>query len=154
LNCSTTYYFRVKGVSSGGTVYGSQNSFSTLACGTVTTVTETTSNNNSASGAQVVTANPASVTGSISSSSDTDYYRLSLGAGKTLTATLAMPATANFDLRLYASNGSTQLASSASTTAGVAEKITYTNSTAAAVNVYVRVLRSSGTGSYTLGLSQ
>ncbi len=154
LVCSSTYYFRAKGVSSGGTVYGSQNSFSTLACGSVTAVTETTSNNNSASGAQVVTVNPASVTGSISSSSDTDYYRLSLGAGKTLTATLAMPATANFDLRLYASNGSTQLTSSASTTAGAAEKITYTNTAAAAVNVYVRVLRSSGTGSYTLVLAQ
>ena len=154
LTCSTTYYFRVKGVSSGGTVYGSQNSFSTLACGSVTTVTETTSNNNSSGGAQVVSANPASINGSISSNNDTDYYRLSLGAGKTLTATLAMPATANFDLRLYASNGSTQLASSASTTAGAAERITYTNTAAAAVNVYVRVLRSSGTGAYTLGLSQ
>jgi hypothetical protein len=65
-----------------------------------------------------------------------------------------MPATANFDLRLYASNGSTQLGSSASTKAGAAERLTYTNTTAAAVNVYVRVLRSSGTGSYTLGLAQ
>jgi hypothetical protein len=154
LACSTTYYFRAKGVSSGGTVYGNESSFSTLACGTVTAVSETTSNNNSAGGAQVVTVNPASVSGSISSNSDTDYYRLSLGAGKTLTATLTMPATANFDLRLYASNGTTQLASSASTTAGTAERITYTNTAATAANVYVRVLRSSGTGNYTLGLSQ
>ena len=65
-----------------------------------------------------------------------------------------MPATANFDMRLYASNGTTQLASSASTTAGAAERITYTNTAAAAVNVYVRVLRTSSTGNYTLGLSQ
>ena len=154
LACSTTYYFRAKGVSSGGTVYGNESSFGTLACGTVTAVSETTSNNNSAGGAQVVTVNPASVSGRISSNSDTDYYRLSLGAGKTLTATLAMPATANFDLRLYASNGTTQLASSASTTAGTAERITYTNTAATAANVYVRVLRTSSTGSYTLGLSQ
>ncbi len=154
LACSTTYYFRAKGVSSGGTVYGNGSSFSTLACGTVTAVSETTSNNNSAGGAQVVSANPASVSGRISSNSDTDYYRLSLGAGKTLTATLSMPATANFDMRLYASNGTTQLASSASTTAGAAERITYTNTAAAAVNVYVRVLRTSSTGNYTLGLSQ
>jgi hypothetical protein len=154
LACSTTYYFRAKGVSSGGTVYGNESSFSTLACGTVSPVAETTSNNNSASGAQLVSPNPASVTGSISSSSDTDYYVLSLGAGKTLTATLSMPATANFDLRLYASNGTTQLASSASTTAGAAERIAYTNTAATATNVYVRVLRTSSTGSYTLGLSQ
>jgi hypothetical protein len=52
------------------------------------------------------------------------------------------------------SNGTTQLASSASTTAGTAERITYTNTAAAAVNVYVRVLRASSTGNYTLGLSQ
>jgi hypothetical protein len=154
LACSSTYYFRAKGVSSGGTVYGNESSFSTLACGTVSPVTETTSNNNSASGAQLISLNPASVSGSISSSSDTDYYVLSLGAGKTLTATLSMPAAANFDLRLYASNGTTQLASSASTTAGAAERITYTNTAATAANVYVRVLRTSGTGSYTLGLSQ
>ena len=154
LACSTTYYFRAKGVSSGGTVYGNESSFSTLACGTVSPVTETTSNNNSASGAQLISLNPASVTGSISSSTDTDYYVLSLGAGKTLTATLSMPATANFDLRLYASNGTTQLGSSASTTAGASETITYTNTAAAAANVYVRVLRTSSTGAYTLGLSQ
>lgn len=154
LACSTTYYFRAKGVSSGGTVYGNESSFSTLACGTVSPVTETTSNNNSASAAQVISLNPASVSGSISSNSDTDYYRLSLGAGKTLTATLSMPATANFDLRLYASNGTTQLGSSASTTAGASETITYTNTASAAANVYVRVLRTSSTGAYTLGLSQ
>ena len=65
-----------------------------------------------------------------------------------------MPAAANFDLRLYASNGTTQLASSASTTAGAAERITYTNTAATAANVHVLVLRTSGTGSYTLGLSQ
>jgi ABC-type dipeptide/oligopeptide/nickel transport system ATPase component len=67
LVCNTRYYFRAKGVSSGGTVYGNESSFSTLACGTVSPVPETTSNNNSAGGAQVVSANPASVSGRISS---------------------------------------------------------------------------------------
>lgn len=156
LTCNTTYYFRAKGVSSGGTVYGNESSFSTLpTCGTTTTVSETTSNNNSTSGAQVVSPNPASVTGSISSNSDTDYYRLSLGAGKTLTATLTMPTKANFDLELYASNGtSTTLLASSKLATGTAEKIAYRNATAAAVDVFVRVLRISSTGNYTLGLSQ
>ena len=64
-----------------------------------------------------------------------------------------MPSKANFDLELYASNGTTRLTSSKAAT-GIAEKITYANSPTAAVDVYVRVLRISGTGNYTLSLSQ
>ena len=153
LSCGTTYSFRAKGVSTGGTVYGNASSFNTLACGSVTNVTETTSNNNSASGAQVISANPVSISGSISSNNDTDYYRLSLGAGKTLTAALSMASNVNFNLYLYSSNGSSLLASSSLGT-GVTEQLSYTNTASVAVTVYLRVLRSSGTGNYTLTASQ
>ena len=153
LACSSTYYFRAKGVSSGGTVYGNESSFSTLACGTVSPVTETTSNNNSASGAQVITANPVSVSGRISSRTDTDYYRLTVGAGKTLTASLTMASNVDFDLYLYSSNGSTQITRSILGT-GVTDQLSYTNTGSAAVTVYLRVTRYSGTGNYTLLASQ
>jgi serine protease len=153
LACSSTYYFRAKGVSSGGTVYGNERSFSTLTCGTVSPVTETTSNNNSASGAQVITANPVSINGSISSSTDTDYYRLTVGAGKTLTASLTMASNVDFDLYLYNSTGSTQITRSILGT-GLTDQLSYTNTGSAAVTVYLRVTRYSRTGNYTLSASQ
>jgi serine protease len=116
------------------------------------TVAEVESNNTRAS-AQVVTLNPATVNGSISSTSDTDYYRVSLGAGKTLTATLTPPATRDYDLYLYNSSG-TQIATSLRGT-GLVDTITYGNGGGSAITLYVRVrYYSGGTGSYTLGLSQ
>lgn len=153
LACSSTYYFRAKGVSSGGTVYGNESSFSTLACGSVTAVTETTSSNNSATSAQVISANPVSINGSISSSTDTDYYRLTVGAGKTLTASLTMASNVDFDLYLYNSTGSTQITRSILGT-GLTDQLSYTNTGSAAVTVYLRVTRYTGTGNYTLSASQ
>jgi serine protease len=97
----------------------------------------------------VISAGSVSISGSISSNNDTDYYRLTLGAGKTLTAALSMASNVNFNLYLYRSNGSSLLASSSQGT-GVTERISYTNTGTTAATVYLRVLRSSGTGSYTL----
>jgi len=119
----------------------------------VSPVTETTSNNNSASGAQVITANPVSINGSISSSTDTDYYRLTVGAGKTLTASLGMASNVDFDLYLYNSTGSTQITRSILGT-GLTDQLSYTNTGSAAVTVYLRVTRYSRTGNYTLSASQ
>jgi serine protease len=116
------------------------------------TVTEVESNN-TLSTAQAVTANPATVNGSLSSSTDTDYFRVSLAAGKTLTATLTPPSSADYDLYLYNSSG-TQLARSILGTGSV-DTVTYKNTGTSAVTLYTRVrYYSGGSGSYTLRLSQ
>lgn len=112
--------------------------------------------NNTLSSAQAVTLNPATVAGTIGTSSDTDYFKLTVGAGKTLTSTLTPNASSDYDLYLYNSSGS-QLASSIKGT-GQVDTITRTNTGASAVTWYVRVRYYSGTtgagGTYTLGLSQ
>ena len=120
-------------------------------------VTETTANNNTRNSAQLITPNPALVNGSLSASSDTDYYRVTLGAGKTLTATLTPNATSDYDLRLYNASGSVIARSEQGT--GLVDTATFTNTGAAAITVYARVLYFSGgtgatNGKYTLGLSQ
>ena len=120
--------------------------------GTPTPVAEVESNNTLAT-AQVVTPNPAQVNGSLSSSSDTDYFRVALAAGKTLTATLTPPSSRDYDLYLYNSSGSTLASSTLGT--GAVDTATYKNTGSASLNVYVRVrYYSGGSGSYTLGLSQ
>jgi len=120
--------------------------------GGTTTVSEVESNNTLAT-AQVITANPVTVNGSMASSSDTDYYKITLGAGKTLTATLTPPAAADYDLYLYNSAG-TQVASSILGTGSV-DSASYKNTGSAAVTIYARArYYSGGAGTYTLGLSQ
>ena len=119
------------------------------------TVNEVESNNSRTS-AQVITLNPVTVNGTIGSTSDTDYFRLSVGAGKTLTSKLTPNTTSDYDLYLYSSTGS-QLASSLNGT-GLVDTITRTN-TGAATTWYVRVRYYSGgtgatSGKYTLDLSQ
>ncbi|MFG6449347.1 S8 family peptidase [Roseateles sp. BYS180W] len=114
-----------------------------------TTITELEPNNSRAA-AQVVSA-PGTVSGSLSSTTDTDYYRISLPAGRTLSATLSQAATLDYDLVLYNASG-TQLATSQNP-AGQSDKISYVNSGSSSLTLFVRVLRySGGAGSYSLGL--
>ncbi len=120
--------------------------------GGTTTVAEVESNNTLAT-AQAISANPVTVNGSMASSSDTDYYKVTLGAGKTITATLKPPSSADYDLYLYNSAG-TQIASSVLGT-GATDTATYKNTGASAITVYARArYYSGGAGAYTLGLSQ
>jgi serine protease len=120
--------------------------------GTDSPVAEVESNN-SRSTAQLVSPNPALVSGRIASSTDTDYYRVSLAAGKTLTSTLTPPATADYDLYIYNSAG-TQIASSTNGT-GAVDAASVRNSGSSAATVYIRVrYYSGGSGNYTLRLAQ
>ena len=121
------------------------------------TVAETTSSNNTRATAQPITPNPATVNGTISASSDTDYYAVTLGAGKTLTATLTPNASSDYDLYIYNASGSIIARSERGT--GLVDTATALNNGTAAVTVYARVLYYSGgtgatNGKYTLGLSQ
>jgi PKD repeat protein len=114
-------------------------------------------NNNSRGRAQLVSPNPALVSGSMANTSDLDWYRVSLGAGRTLTATLAPNTTSNYNLALYDAVGN--LVASSSNGTGLVDTARATNTGSTAVTVYARVNRlSGGTGStsgrYTLGLQQ
>jgi serine protease len=117
------------------------------------TIAEAASNDTRAT-AQVI-ASAGTVNGTVSSSSDTDYFRISLPAGKRLTATLTPNASADYDVYLYNSSG--RLITSSTNDVGVVDSASTTNSGSSAATIYVRVRYYSGTtgssGKYSLGLS-
>ena len=109
--------------------------------------------NNSGSSAQLVREG-YTVTGSISSSSDGDYYRVNINPGSTLGVRLTPVSTANYDVYVYSSAG-TQLASSTLGTGQVDSTSVRNNGTTVAT-YYVRVRYVSGTtgsgGTYSLAI--
>ena len=111
--------------------------------------------NNSIGTAQV-TAMPITINGTVASSSDTDYFKVSVGAGKRFTATLTPNSTSDYDLYIYNASG-TQVASSIKGT-GQIDSTSVTNTGGVAATYYVRVrFYSGGTGStagkYTLSMN-
>jgi serine protease len=124
---------------------------------TVTVVAEV-ERNNSLNRAQVITGSNVQVNGSLASTSDTDYFRVSIAPGATLTATLTSgsPTTGNADVAIYSTNGSLLAASSSGL--GQVDSASLRNGNTTAYTAYVRVLRGSGSTatsfSYTLQLAQ
>jgi serine protease len=112
-------------------------------------VNETESNNTL--GAANVIAAAATVSGTIASSSDTDYFKLVLPAGKTLASTLTMASSSN-DFDLYVKNSSGTTLAKSEKAAGQVDSTSYANGGSGSVTVYAQVLRYSGTGAYTLKL--
>ncbi|MBN8489238.1 MAG: S8 family serine peptidase [Burkholderiales bacterium] len=113
-------------------------------------------NNNTRAKAQTISPDPARVLGTVSSSSDTDYFKISVAAGATVVGSLTPNANSDYDLYLYNANG-TQLASSTQGT-GAVDTITRTN-TGAATTWYLRVRYYSGgtgatNGQYTLTIDR
>jgi serine protease len=122
---------------------------------TGTTMSETESNNTISTANSVATSG-TTVNGTMSSSTDTDYFLVSVPAGKTLSATLTPNSTSDYDLYIYNSAG-TQITSSTNGTGSVDAASVINNGTTAA-NAYVRVVYYSGgtgstSGKYTLKLS-
>jgi serine protease len=119
------------------------------------TVAETESNNTRAT-AQVIGVDNTTVAGAIGSSSDTDYFRVSLPAGRTLVSTLTPNPSSDYDLFVYNSNGSLICSSERGT--GLVDACSVTNTGSGAIVRYVRVLRWSGgtgatNGQYTVNLN-
>ncbi|HEX5684436.1 MAG TPA: S8 family peptidase [Ideonella sp.] len=112
--------------------------------------------NNSMSTAQTISVNPANVIGTMGSSSDTDYFKVTVGAGKTLGVTLAPNGSSDYDLYMYNSSGS--LLNSSEKGTGQVDSFSRTNTGSSSVTWYVRVYYYSGntgsSGTYTLGLNQ
>jgi serine protease len=101
--------------------------------------------NNSRAAAQFVGTDNTTVNGTMSASSDNDYYRVTVPAGRTLVATLAPNASSDYDLYVYNSSG-TLLASSINGV-GAVDAVSVPNSSTATATRYVRVrFYSGGTG--------
>ncbi len=116
-------------------------------------MTETESNG-SMSSADIISGTPTTVTAYMGSSSDKDYFRLTLPAGKTVVVDMAVPSGKDYDIKLYNSSG-TQLAYGYNGT-GQDEHVTYTNSGSSSKYVYIKVYSYSGYSSstpYTLDVS-
>lgn len=108
--------------------------------------------NNTPATAQSV-ARPVTIDGTLASNTDTDYFKVTLANGQSLSATLTPNSGSDYDLYLY--KGSTQVASSTKDT-GLADSASATN-TGAAATYYIRVVyyggRTGTSGTYKLGLN-
>ncbi len=120
----------------------------TLNCGAC--LSETESNNTTTLANSISTSGSAYV-GYLSSSTDVDYFKLILGAGKTVMVDMIVPAGKNYNVTLY--NG-TKVLVSGTQGAGLAEHVTYKNTSTKSITVHIKVFGVSGaysaTASYTL----
>jgi serine protease len=112
--------------------------------------------NNSRSASQLVSTDNTTVNGTMSSSTDNDYYRVSLPAGRTLVSTLVPNASSDYDLYVYNSNG--VLIGSSENGTGATDAVSVTNSGTGTLTRYIRVRYWSGgtgatNGRYTLNLN-
>jgi serine protease len=112
--------------------------------------------NNSRATSQLVSTDNTTINGTMSSSSDTDYYRMTLAAGGTLVATLTPNASSDYDLFVYNSNGTLIGRSERGT--GLVDTVTVTNTGTSTFTRYVRVVYWSGgtgatNGKYTLNMN-
>jgi serine protease len=119
------------------------------------TVSEVESNN-TISTANSVTTTGTTVNGTMSSTTDTDYFVVQVPAGKTLTATMTPNATSDYDVYIYNSAGT--LLSYSENGAGSVDAASSTNTGSTTSARYVRVVYYSGgtgstSGKYTLKLS-
>ncbi len=122
---------------------------------TPVSMSETESNNTIAT-ANPITQSCTTASANMGSSTDADYFAITVPAGKTLTATMTPNASSDYDLKLYDSAG-TQLASSVNGT-GQADSVTRANSGSTAVTWYAKVYYYGGgtgstSGTYTLKAS-
>jgi serine protease len=116
---------------------------------TATSVLEMESNNTLET-AQLITPASAAVSGVISATSDVDYYKIALGAGKSLKLSVA-PTLTTRDFDLYLLNSSGRLLRSSERSSGQTDRIVYTNTGSSTVNLYAKVAYyGGGTGAYTL----
>ncbi|NQD35950.1 hypothetical protein HPT27_02875 [Permianibacter sp. IMCC34836] len=115
-----------------------------------------TESNNSFSTANSVATSGTVVAGNMASSSDGDYFKVTLPAGKTLTATLTPNASSDYDLYVY--NSSQKQVASSTNGTGQVDTASSKNTATSSKTYYVRVKYYSGgtgasNGTYTLKLS-
>ncbi|MEV0992775.1 pre-peptidase C-terminal domain-containing protein [Streptomyces sp. NPDC049949] len=98
---------------------------------------------------------PASISGTMASTTDRDYFRVSLAANERLTVQCAVPDAYDADLYLLDSNGST-LTRSVNNGLGADESLTFTRTAAGSATYYLELeaYRGSGTPAYTCTLTK
>lgn len=115
------------------------------------TLNETESNGTIAT-ANVVT-NQTTISGTMGTSTDKDYFKVTLAAQKTLRVDMVCPAAFDYDIYLVNAGGATLTSSESAT---CTESMSYKNTGSAAQTVYIKVASYSGSSStqrYTLTLS-
>jgi serine protease len=122
---------------------------------TGSTMNETESNNTMGT-ANTVSTSGTTVNATMGSSTDSDYFKVTLPAGKTLAATMTPNSTSDYDLYIYNSAG-TLITRSENGTGSVDSTSVINNGTTSAT-VYARVMYYSGgtgstSGKYTLKLT-
>lgn len=119
------------------------------------TVINETESNNTLGTANLVSTSGTTVNATLSSSTDTDYFRVDLPAGKTLSATMTPNSTSDYDLYIYNSAGT--LLSRSENGAGSVDSASSANTGTSTASRYVRVVYYSGSvgsaGTYNVKLS-
>lgn len=147
-----TYHVRVKAYSafSGVSLKGSYSTGG----GGGGNVAEIESNNTTGT-AQLISVSGTTIDGTMASSSDVDYYKLTLPAGATLNVVLTPNSSSDYDLYVYNSNV-TQIGKSENGS-GQVDSVSVKNTGSSAFTRYIKVTRYSGTtgssGTYTLKAS-
>lgn len=106
-----------------------------------TVISETESNNTTAT-ANAIAASNTTVNGTMSASTDVDYFSVSIPAGKTLTVKLTPNSTSDYDLELYSSTGTKLTSSTAGT--GAVDTVTNANTGTTSKTVYAKVIYYAG----------
>ncbi|MGO4377902.1 pre-peptidase C-terminal domain-containing protein [Pseudoduganella sp. RAF19] len=119
------------------------------------TMSETESNNTIATANLISTAN-TTVNATMSASTDVDYFKVTLPAGKTLTVAMTPNSSSDYDLELYNSAG-TKLSSSVNGK-GAVDTVSKANTGSSSMDLYAKVIYYSGgtgatSGKYTLNAS-
>ena len=117
--------------------------------------TETESNNTTGT-ANLVSTSGTTMNGNIGSTTDTDYFRVDLPAGKTLSSVLTPNSSSDYDLYVYNSAGT--LLGKSENGAGSVDSYNTTNTGTTTSTRYVRVVYYSGgtgstSGKYTLKMT-
>ena len=120
-----------------------------------TVLAESESNNTMAT-ADLVTVSGTTVNGNLGSTTDTDYFRVDLPAGKTLASVMTPGASADYDLFVYNSAGA--LMGKSENGVGLADTVHSANSGSTTSTRYIRVVYYTGgtgatSGKYTLKLT-
>ena len=119
------------------------------------TVINETESNNTLGTANLVSTSGTTVNATLSSSTDTDYFRVDLPAGKTLSATMTPNSSSDYDLYIYNSAGT--LLSRSENGAGAVDSASSANTGSTTASRYVRVVYYSGSvgsaGTYNVKLS-
>ncbi len=111
--------------------------------------------NNSSTAAQSITTSGTTISGKMASSTDQDWYKCSLAAGRTMVTTLTPNASSDYDLYVYNSNV-TQIGSATGGT-GAVDTVSVTNTGTSTFTRYAKVIFYSGStgtaGTYTLKMT-